>query len=86
MSFLCLFGKGTKISKYLTNHDKVYEAVLKLGAKTATGDREGEIIEEKKVSILDEEKIKKVLKSFIRKESTKAANVFCGKSKRKKTV
>ena len=33
-----LIGKGTLISKYLINHDKIYEAVLKLGIKTDTAD------------------------------------------------
>ena len=26
-----LIGKGTKLSKYLINHDKIYEVVLKIG-------------------------------------------------------
>lgn len=69
MSFLCLFGKGTKISKYLIEHDKVYEAEITLGKKTDTGDREGKIIEEKEVSLrsLEEYKVKKVLEGFIGK-------------------
>ena len=41
-----LVGKGTKISKYLIEHDKIYEAKIKLGIKTDTLDREGKIIEE----------------------------------------
>ena len=44
-----LIGKGTQISKYLINHDKTYEAVLKLGEKTDTADIEGQIIEKKEV-------------------------------------
>ena len=44
-----LIGKGTELSKYLTNHDKTYEAVLKLGEKTDTADVEGKIIEKKVV-------------------------------------
>ena len=59
-----LVGKATKISKYLIEHDKTYIAELTLGAKSSTGDIEGEIIEEKAVPHLDEEQIKKVLKSF----------------------
>ncbi len=42
-----LVGKGTMLSKYLINHDKVYIATLKLGIKTDTGDITGNIIEEK---------------------------------------
>ena len=62
-----LVGKGTQISKYLINHDKVYEAVLKIGEKTDTADAEGKIIETQnvKLSTLKEENIKIVLKSLI---------------------
>lgn len=67
MSFLYLCGKGTKISKYLINHDKIYEAEIKLGIKTDTGDIEGKILEECKVNeeSINEENIKKVLKELI---------------------
>lgn len=44
-----LIGKGTQISKYIINHDKIYEAVLQLGKKTDTADCEGNIIETKPV-------------------------------------
>ena len=62
-----LVGKGTQISKYLINHDKVYEAVLKIGEKTDTADAEGKIIETQnvKLSTLKEENIKAVLKSLL---------------------
>ena len=68
--FHCLYGNGTKISKYLINHDKIYAAEIKLGIKTDTADREGNIIEEKEVSEdeLNEERVKSVLKSFIGKQ------------------
>ena len=62
-----LVGKGTQISKYLINHDKIYEAVIKIGEKTDTADAEGKIIETQnvKLSTLKEENIKIVLKSLI---------------------
>lgn len=65
-----LLGNATKISKYLINHDKEYEAVIKLGAKTTTADVEGKIIEEKEVNKekLEKENMEKVLKSFIGKQ------------------
>ena len=65
-----LVGKGTQISKYLINHDKTYEAVLKLGEKTDTADIEGKIIETKEVqpSNLEKENVEKVLKSLIGKQ------------------
>ncbi len=46
-----LVGKGTKIAKYLIEHDKVYEATIKLGEKTDTADGEGKCIEKKSVSV-----------------------------------
>ena len=60
-----LIGKGTKLSKYLINHDKTYEVVLKLGQKTDTADSEGKILEEKVVNLdsLKKENILQVLKS-----------------------
>lgn len=65
-----LVGKGTQISKYLINHDKTYEAVLKLGKKTDTADSEGQIIETKEVqpSKIGKENVEKVLRSFIGKQ------------------
>lgn len=65
-----LVGKGTQISKYLINHDKTYEAVLKLGEKTDTADREGKTIETKEVqpSNLEKENVEKVLKALIGKQ------------------
>ena len=65
-----LIGKGTELSKYLINHDKTYEAVLKLGEKTDTADSEGEVVEAKGVqpSNLEKENVKKVLKALIGKQ------------------
>lgn len=62
-----LIGKGTLISKYLINHDKIYEVELQLGVKTDTLDVEGKIIEEKDVpeKILEKENVKKTLKTFL---------------------
>ena len=64
-----LLGKGTKLSKYLINHNKIYEATLKLGEKTDTADIEGKITEEKDVKKenLSQENVTKVLKEFIGK-------------------
>jgi len=63
-----LVGEATKISKYLIEHDKEYIATIYLGAKTNTGDAEGEIIEEKPITELKEETIKTVLNSFLGKQ------------------
>lgn len=44
-----LIGDYTKISKYLIEHDKTYVAKLKMGIKTDTGDKEGNIVEHQDV-------------------------------------
>ena len=66
-----LIGKGTLCSKYLINHDKTYQVELKLGEKTTTADSEGELVEEKDVlpEMLEEDKVKQVLKTFLGKQS-----------------
>ena len=60
-----LVGKGTKISKYLINHDKVYEAEIKLGVKTDTLDREGKVLEERYVNRVEESQVSDTLAKFI---------------------
>jgi tRNA pseudouridine55 synthase len=47
---LC-FGAATKFSQLQLEADKTYEAVARLGIKTATGDAEGEVIQERPVSV-----------------------------------
>lgn len=61
-----LLGEGTKLSKYLIEHDKIYIATIKLGQKTDTQDAEGKIIEEKEVNsaLLNEENIKLILNTL----------------------
>ena len=60
-----LVGKGTLCSKYLINHDKEYIATIKLGIKTTTADKEGEIIQTENVQDFKIEYIKKILKEFL---------------------
>ena len=45
-----LLNQGTKMSKYLIEHDKEYEVTLKLGIRTSTLDEEGEILEETQIN------------------------------------
>ena len=61
-----LIGKGTKISKYLINHDKIYETVLKLGVKTETADGEGKVIDRRNIKkdLLNDNNIRLVFKEF----------------------
>lgn len=65
-----LIGKGTLCSKYLINHDKIYEVTLTLGTKTDTADREGTIIEKKEVAkeVFQKETIDQVLATFLGKQ------------------
>ena len=62
-----LLGEGTKLSKYLIEHDKTYEVTLKLGTRTDTLDGEGKIIETRKVdwTQYSEGMIEAVLESMI---------------------
>lgn len=61
-----LIGKGTLLSKYLIEHDKIYEAVLKLGEKTDTADGEGKVLESQNVeqSILEKENIERIFNNL----------------------
>lgn len=47
---LC-FGEATKFSQYLLDADKGYETVARLGVTTTTGDAEGEVLEERQVTV-----------------------------------
>lgn len=62
-----LIGKGTQCSKYLTNHNKKYEAQIQLGKKTDTADAEGKIIEEKPVlsEVFSEKNVSMILEKFL---------------------
>lgn len=68
-----LLGEGTKLSKYLIEHDKIYEAVVNLGRKTDSADGEGKVIEEKEVdkNVFQTEKIQTVLKQLEGKQKQK---------------
>ena len=63
-----LVGKGTKLSKYLIEHDKMYKATLKLGISTSTGDITGEVINEQEIkeNEITEDLINTVFQSFKR--------------------
>ena len=65
-----LIGKGTLCSKYLIEHDKEYEIVLKLGISTETMDGEGKVIENKEVEeeLLDKKYVEEILESFVGKQ------------------
>ena len=47
---LC-FGEATKFSQDLLDADKTYEATMRLGVRTSTGDAEGEVLETAAVQV-----------------------------------
>lgn len=47
---LC-FGEATKFSQDLLDADKTYEATMRLGVRTSTGDAEGEVLETMTVQV-----------------------------------
>ena len=59
-----LLNDGTKLSKYLINHDKEYKVTLKLGIKTDTADGEGNIVEEAKVDFDKLESVEETIQNF----------------------
>ena len=60
---VCL-GKATKVCDLLTDKDKEYEAVLRLGIETDTQDLTGNILRKKKVEVSKEE-VESVIQSFV---------------------
>ena len=61
---LACLGKATKIAKFLTEHDKEYEAVIKLGVTTDTYDQEGKIIQITEHLEITEEQVREAIESF----------------------
>ena len=47
---LCL-GEATKFAQYPTDADKAYDAVIKLGVTTDTGDSEGQVLSQHAVTV-----------------------------------
>lgn len=60
---ICL-GEATKFSHYLLDSVKRYHTTVQLGHSTVTGDVEGEILLEKAVPELSEQRIQAVLQQF----------------------
>jgi len=58
-----VFGEATKFSRFLIDAPKAYEATLRLGERTPTGDTESEVVERRPVAV-DDEAIERVLARF----------------------
>ena len=61
---LC-FGEATKVCGWLLDADKVYDATLRLGVRTATGDAEGVVIERQAVSAEMRARLPGLLSTFL---------------------
>lgn len=57
-------GKATKLARYLSDADKAYRAVLRLGETTDTQDADGRTLEVKGVEGVDDARILGVMESF----------------------
>ena len=60
---ICL-GEATKMSGFLLNADKRYEALIRLGEKSTTGDAEGEIVQRRPVPAIEREDLETILDGF----------------------
>ena len=60
-----LLNTGTKLSKYLIEHDKEYEVTLELGIKTDTADIEGNLIKKEEVNWKKLNDIEETLNTFL---------------------
>ena len=57
-------GKGTKLVDLITDKEKIYEAVLRLGITTDTQDMSGTVLEEKPVNVT-EQQVKETIAGFV---------------------
>lgn len=62
---ILLVGKGTKRANEFLKLDKKYEATVRLGATSTTGDPEGEIIEQQVENVPSRERMEEVVRSFV---------------------
>ena len=61
---LVAVGKATRLTEYFLNRDKGYRAEVHFGASTDTGDREGNIVEQKQNFSISRDRVLAALASF----------------------
>ncbi|MBM5812405.1 MAG: tRNA pseudouridine(55) synthase TruB [Gammaproteobacteria bacterium] len=59
------FGQATKVCGMLLDADKTYQVVVRLGARTATGDAEGEVVERAAVPALTQAGVEQAAAGFL---------------------
>ena len=57
-------GQATRISEYLTGHDKTYRATMRLGIETDTYDADGEVVATHEVHV-ERAEVEQALRSFV---------------------
>lgn len=63
-----LVGRSTKLFDKFLTFDKEYVATLTLGARTTTGDSQGEVLESKDFSHVTKDMLEEVMKGFVGKQ------------------
>ncbi len=58
------FGQASKVTPYLLDADKSYRCTAQLGITTTTGDKEGEVLQERDVTTFSESDVETVLDNF----------------------
>lgn len=58
------FGEATKFSQFLLEADKYYRVTAKLGIKTTTGDREGEVVSQRTIPAITQDLLNSLFTQF----------------------
>ena len=60
-----LLGRATRLARFVESQVKTYHAVARLGVRTDTDDRTGEVMEQRPVDRLDPGEVRRVLEGFL---------------------
>jgi tRNA pseudouridine55 synthase len=58
------FGQASKVTPYLLDADKSYRCTAQLGVTTTTGDKEGDVLQEREITDFNEQDVEAVLTTF----------------------
>ncbi|MEH6625977.1 MAG: tRNA pseudouridine(55) synthase TruB [Motiliproteus sp.] len=70
------FGEATKFSQFLLEADKHYQTTAKLGVKTASGDAEGEVIEQRPIVDVTADRVCQLLEQHFNGEITQTPSMY----------
>jgi tRNA pseudouridine55 synthase len=62
---LLLLGRSTRLARFFADYNKEYRVVVKLGAETSTGDDQGDVLYERKVTAATYDALPAVVRSFV---------------------